>query len=90
MGQWRGPRKPPSPLVRRTSAKEVSQETGLTESEQRVSDHLVAAFNEFTQIERTHPNEMGEFVSAIHRLQDLLAVRIVRRQFPKGWPTYKG
>ncbi len=67
---------------------EVNPETGFTEAEQRVSDHLVGAFNEFCRLERTHPNETEEFVSALHRLQDLLAVRIVRRQFPKGWPTY--
>ncbi len=64
-------------------------DTGLTEGEQRVSDHLVGAFNEFSKLDRTHPSEMDEFVSALHRLQDLLAVRIVRRQFPKGWPTYR-
>ncbi len=64
-------------------------ESGLTEGEQRVMDHLVDAFNLFSDLERTHPSEMDEFVSAIHRLQDLLAVRIVRRQFPKGWPTFR-
>lgn len=63
-------------------------ETGLTEGEQKVMDALVTAFNEFASIDRQHPDEMRDFTDGIHRLQDMLAVRIARREYPKGWPTY--
>lgn len=66
----------------------VDNKTGLTDSEQKVMDALVLAFNEFAKIERQHPDEMRDFTDAIHRAQDLLAVRIARREFPDGWPTY--
>ena len=65
----------------------VSGDTGLTEEEQVVMDNLVAAFNAFYSLPRTHPSELQEFVNSIHRLQDLLVVRIVRRDYPDGWVT---
>lgn len=60
---------------------------GLTESEGRVMDALVEAFNEFSKLERQHPDELRNFVDGIHRCQDVLAVRIARREYPQGWPV---
>lgn len=68
----------------------INPRTGLTEDEQIVMDSLVAAFNNFASLNRQHPDEMRDFTDGIHRLQDMLAVRIARRNFPKGWPTYSG
>jgi hypothetical protein len=51
-------------------------------------DALSEAVQIYGALEQQHPDEHAEFVDAIHRAQDLLAVRIARRTYPKGWPTY--
>lgn len=51
-------------------------------------DALIAAAECFNELEEQHPNEVDEFFAAIHRAQDMLAVRICRRAYPEGWPTY--
>ncbi|MCH7890996.1 MAG: hypothetical protein IH921_05780 [Gemmatimonadetes bacterium] len=59
--------------------------TGLEEKEQEVMDHLVEAMAGYAKLPRQHPTEMDEFIISLHRLQELLAIRIVRRQYPEGW-----
>lgn len=61
---------------------------GFTEDEGVVADHLCAAVNAFAKLPRQHPDEARDFCDAIRRLQDLMVVRIVRRDYPLGWPTY--
>lgn len=58
---------------------------GLTKKEGKVLDHLVKAYEAFGRLPEQHPSDKSEFVDAIHRLQDLLAVRIARREYPDGW-----
>ena len=67
---------------------DVRRDDGLTDAEGEVSDHLVAAVNAFGRLPRQHPQELSEFVTAIHAVQGLLTTRIARRHYPKGWPTY--
>jgi len=67
----------------------LNSKTGLSDGEQKTMDALVLAYGEFLKLDRTHPDEMRDFVNGIHRLQELLAVRIARRDYPEGWPTYK-
>jgi hypothetical protein len=50
-------------------------------------DALAAAAEGFNELEKQHPDEGADFFAAIHRAQDLLAVRICRRHYPEGWPT---
>ena len=63
---------------------------GLTEDEGDVMDALVGAADSFNQLDPQHPSEADDFFAAIHRAQDLLAVRVCRRDYPEGWPTYGG
>lgn len=58
---------------------------GLDAGEGAVMDHLVAAANAFGDLPNGHPAERRDFVAAIHRAQDLLAARAMRRMFPEGW-----
>lgn len=67
----------------------TSIKTGLTGEEDKCMNALVEAYNCYLKLSRNHPNELSEFVNGLHRLQDLLAVRIVRRHYPEGWPSYK-
>ncbi len=67
----------------------INNITGFAEDEQECHDYLQKCYGCFLKMDRQHPDEMRDFVDSIHRIQDLLAIRIVRRQFPKGWPTHK-
>ena len=64
-------------------------ETGLTLQEQEVMDKLIECHRAFIGLERQHPDEMRDFIDGMHRIQDLLAVRVVRRLYPDGWTTYR-
>jgi hypothetical protein len=66
----------------------ITRVDGLTDAEGFVSDHLVEVVNSFARLPREHPQELTEFVDAVHRIQGLLVMRIARRHYPKGWPTY--
>lgn len=72
----------------RTETNEVNPKTGLTPLEQDCMDGLIASYNAFLKMERQHPDEMRDFVDAVHRIQDILAVRVIRRLYPEGWPTH--
>ena len=63
--------------------------TGLDELEKKCMDGLIIAVEAWLKMERQHPDEMKDFIDLLHGMQNLLAVRIVRRNFPKGWLTYK-
>ena len=67
----------------------IDERTGLTEDELRVYDLLVDAVEGYSALDVQHNSEPGDFVAAIHRCQDLLAVRVARRLFPEGWPESK-
>ena len=55
----------------------------FTDKEQKVMDLLVEAHNNFIELERTHPMEIMEWVSGLHKLQDLLGARVLRRDYPE-------
>lgn len=65
------------------------REDGLSNEEGWVMDALVDAANIYAELPVDHPCEPGEFVAAIHRAQDLLAIRIARRAFPEGWARFE-
>lgn len=69
---------------------EITRDDGLTDDEGKVHDALIEAVNIFARLPRQHPDEMRDFVDGIHKCQDQLAVRIVRRHYPKGWPDKSG
>lgn len=55
----------------------------FTPEEQLVQDNLVSAFNAFSKLESTHSDEHREFCDAIHVVQNILAWRILRRDYPE-------
>jgi hypothetical protein len=62
---------------------------GLSPDEQAIMDKLMAAYEAFLKLDREHPDELREFVDGIHRCQDVLGMRVLRRAVPTGWPTYR-
>lgn len=72
-------------VPQRTAAK---RRDGLTDEEGVVADALVKAVEAWARLPRQHPQEINEFITAIHACQGLLTTRIARRHHPEGWPTY--
>jgi len=62
---------------------------GLTVNEQKVLERLTECHRAFLVLTPQHPDELREFVDAVHVIQGVLMQRIVRRSYPKGWPTYE-
>jgi hypothetical protein len=62
---------------------------GLTRDEDRVMTLLMRTYRAFLSLDREHPDEMREFVDGVHRIQGVLAMRVVRRAYPQGWQTYE-
>jgi len=54
----------------------------FTKEEQEVMDSLIEAHNKFIKLKRYHPSEMSEWVLSFHRLQELLSMRILNRDYP--------
>jgi hypothetical protein len=60
--------------------------SGLTPDEQRVMDALVTAVLAFNDLEAAiTPDEMRAFVEGIHQCQNVLGMRVVRRDHPDFW-----
>ena len=59
---------------------------GLNEDEGEIMDLLIKAWNKYIKLEVQHPNETNDFATGIHICQHLLGVRILRRDYPIGWP----
>lgn len=60
-----------------------------TDIEKEIMDNLVAAVNGFSKIEQTHPNHAPDFVDGIHMCQHVIQHRILQRDYPDTFPTYK-
>lgn len=60
---------------------------GLSYEEGEVMDCILDAVACWDKLPVQHPDDRVEFLDAVHRIQDLLAVRIARRSYPEGWPS---
>ena len=67
----------------------LKQVSGLTDQESLVMDSISQGYNEWLKLEMTHPCEMQDFVNAIHNIQSILAMRVIRKNYPEYWLTYK-
>jgi len=52
-------------------------------------NNLLSAWYKYCKLPQQHPNEIQEFMVALHTIQNLLTIRIARRCYPKGWPIKK-
>lgn len=59
---------------------------GLDPDEAKVMEALSVAANAYGALPRWHQSELRDFTDAIHRCQDLMALRACQRAFPLGWP----
>ena len=61
------------------------RDSGLTDAEYEIAEHLIKAWNGFIDLPVQHPSDKSEFHASIHRLQYLLGVRIARRNHERYW-----
>lgn len=59
--------------------------SGLTPAEERIMDHLVDAWNEFTGFIDVPRDDLDDFRFALHTMQRILAGRIVSRLYSDYW-----
>ena len=57
---------------------------GLTPEEGEVMDCLIEAWNAFVNLPIQHPDDHDEFRHALHQIQNIVGMRVVRRNF-KDW-----
>jgi hypothetical protein len=61
----------------------------MTPKEDIVMLNLIRAHKHYVQMEELHPSDMQEWVFHMHGLQHLLGMRILQREHPELYPTYK-
>ena len=59
--------------------------SGLTEDEQQVMDYVVAAWNAFGSLPEQRVDHLAQVRCAVHKIQQVLALRIVRRNYSEYW-----
>jgi hypothetical protein len=62
---------------------------GLTEQEGKIMDLLVEAWCEFIKLEKQHSCEINDFSDGIHKCEYVLSMRVLRRDYPEGYPIKK-
>ncbi len=86
------PNPPPSKMVKEGEKPYfVSPELDkpFSKEEEFTMNHLVSAYEEFSKLEQTNPNDIKDFVFHINALQRILGQRVLRRDYPNTFPTYK-
>lgn len=66
----------------------TNNKNGLIEEELEVMDYIGKAWGAFVKLEKQHPSDLNEFHAGIHKLQQLIAIRILRRQYPDYWLSH--
>jgi hypothetical protein len=63
----------------------VIPSSSLTEAERDLLRRLGECWNLFTSLEKRSEADNSEFVDAIHRCQQIVALRVARRVDPEVW-----
>lgn len=61
----------------------------MNEKEKEIMDLLIQAHNKYVLLKPTHPSDVPDWADGIHRLQDILNRRIIRRDYPEDFITVK-
>lgn len=60
---------------------------GFTDEEKAIINDLVEIHNKYISLECIYPADPQDWVNAMHKLQDLIALRAVRRDYPEMFNT---
>ncbi len=64
-----------------------TKKEGFTPEEEFIMGAIGEAWDKFNALPKTHPDEQRPYLNHIHGLQQLLAMRILRRDYPKMFFT---
>lgn len=67
--------------------KEIQTEGGFSKDEAECMFYLFKTFHTYRKLPVQHPCEQSDFADAIHILQHLLGVRVLRKDYPEFWST---
>ena len=56
------------------------------EKEEKILEHLVQAYNFFTELDKQHPDELNDFADGIHKCQYVVGMRYAREHRPDLFP----
>lgn len=59
----------------------------FTREEKEIMDLIVEAHNKFTELKSTHPSDIIEWIDGMHKLQNVLGGRVLRRDYPNVFKT---
>ena len=62
---------------------------GFTEQEHKIMDKIIEIHNMYVKLEQTHPSDLPEWIESVHNLQKIMGMRILRRELPDTFVTYK-
>lgn len=57
-------------------------EVPFEKGEKVIMDKIVEIHNLFVELDRKHPSELQEWITAIHQLQGIIEHRVFQRLFP--------
>jgi hypothetical protein len=72
------------------STEQYRAQKPYTLEEQAVMFYIGLAHDSFAVLKASHPNELTDWVQAIHQLQMLISMRILRRNWPKAFYSLPG
>lgn len=49
------------------------------EKEEKILEHLIKAYNLFTELDKQHPDELNDFADGIHKCQYVIGMRYARK-----------
>ena len=61
----------------------------FSKEEEEAMNLLIDAHGKFSQLEQTHPSDITEWLFHLHAMQRILGQRVLRRDYPNIFPTYK-
>jgi len=59
----------------------------FTSDELEVNEAILKVHSSFMALSRTHVSELPDWTNAIHRLQTIMAMRVMRRKYPNYYST---
>jgi hypothetical protein len=62
---------------------------GFTEREYSILMKILQIHNDYAGLDVMHPSDRSDWADAVHRLQDIIALRATRRDYPTIFITYK-
>lgn len=76
-------------FVKLNKPKDEKSNKPFSTKEDEVMSNLTSAYEHFSKLDQTHPNDITDFVFHIHALQRILGQRVLRRDYPNTFPTHK-